>query len=188
MPQNKYPRRAKKKLEEQTNTVSKQESARKSKQMRNTPRNTQIIFLKKIGMSLLFEKKVEKNTLRDFQGEGRPGTLGRLPGVRWSPGECRRVLGDCRECPGNCRESTRRVLAVSGSAEVGTGGCGGGGSDVTLQHGCLSSQADEVHQITVAEHLGVRLPASAPPGPRRPDGRRPKNAENFCKNNVDEQI
>ena len=33
-----------------------------------------------------------------------------------------------------------------------------------------------MHLITMAEHLGVRLPVSPPPGPQRPDGRRPKNA------------
>ena len=33
-----------------------------------------------------------------------------------------------------------------------------------------------MHRITVAEHLGVRLSVSPPPGPQRPDGRRPKNA------------
>ena len=30
---------------------------------------------------------------------------------------------------------------------------------MTLWQGCLSSQANEMHPVTVAEHMGVRLPA-----------------------------
>ena len=35
------------------------------------------------------------------------------------------------------------------------------------------------HLIGVAEHLGIRLPASPPPWAQRPEGRRPKNAANL---------
>ena len=44
----------------------------------------------------------------------------------------------------------------------------------------LSINRHKMHLIQVAERLGVRLPASPPPGPQRPDGRRPKNAANKC--------
>ena len=40
----------------------------------------------------------------------------------------------------------------------------------------LSMNRHRMHLIRVAEHLGVKLPASPPPGTRRPAGRSAKNA------------
>ena len=58
----------------------------------------------------------------------------------------------------------------------GSGGCG---SDNVLRQCLCRYHHSTVHQIQVAEHLGVRLPTSLPPGPQRPDGRRPKMLH-FC--------
>ena len=41
---------------------------------------------------------------------------------------------------------------------------------------CPSMPHGRMHPVLVAEHLGVRLPASSPPWPSRPAGRSAKNA------------
>ena len=53
--------------------------------------------------------------------------------------------------------------------------CGGCGADKAITTTCLSIAPHACIEL-VEERLGVKLPASPPPGPQRPDGRRPKNA------------
>ena len=54
---------------------------------------------------------------------------------------------------------------------------GAGTAVVVVDDDVFFQTAARMHLIPVAEHLGVRLPVSPPPGPQRPGGRRPKNAE-----------
>ena len=72
-----------------------------------------------------------------------------------------------------------------GGREGREGGGEGGGEEVcvvvvvrtwVVNGRSLSMNRHRMHLIRVAEHLGVKLPASPPPGTRRPAGRSAKNA------------
>ena len=56
----------------------------------------------------------------------------------------------------------------------GGGGVGRRGEGTMCNREMFILSGARVHQITEAEHLGVRLPVSPPPGPQRLGGRRPK--------------
>ena len=82
-----------------------------------------------------------------------------------------------RKCP---KFKTGVVCGGGGWCGVVQGGVGEGVVVVVVRTRCHNDvflhTSARMHLITVAEHMGVRLPVSTPPGPQRPDERRPKNA------------